>query len=76
MKRFVSIFFLTVLLTSCSSPAGKAVKALGCTVQECCSSMRIGASLTGSHCTATEQKTAPTLPVSFEEIDGSEMFTW
>lgn len=75
MKRIISIL-LTVLLTSCSNPAGKAVKALGCTVKECCSSISITENNRVDGNVSNTKTVLPSLPASFQDILGSEMLTW
>ena len=75
MKTILSFIFI-LLLVGCSNPAGKAVKALGCTVKECCSTISIRDKNAGGISSASAKSSLPSVPASFQDILGSEMLTW
>lgn len=37
--KYILSFLLTLALFGCTSPAGNAVKAIGCSFQQCCASL-------------------------------------
>ena len=66
-----------ILLTGCSSPAGRAVDALGSRVGACCNSLSLPKQVPAEPVTTEiEKNVLPVLPVSFEEIFDSEILTW
>ncbi len=81
MKRIFALFTI-LLLTACSSPAGKAVGQLGKKVKQCCTTVCIKKDKEGScdasplSISSSEKTILPELPASLQEVVSSEMLTW